>query len=258
MSWSSERKGWYAISAIGIFVVIAAIPAYIILSRPPSCSDGKQNGDERAVDCGGSCALLCVGDTRKPIVHWARSFHVSSGLYDAVAYIENQNPDGVAREAIYRFKLYDEDNVLIAERLGKTFMNSGETFAIFLGGIRTGEREPKRVFFEFEPDIRFVHEVKTESKIVALSPVLENPEERPRLTATLKNRTPLSMHDVEVVAILYVGENAVAASATNVEEIKGNGVVQTVFTWPAPISGQVTRIEIIPRARPIVGTENGK
>ena len=249
MGWASHRRVLYAVGAGIALLIILSVPIYKIAAVPPSCTDGKQNGDEQGVDCGGACALICPALARKPIVHWARMFKVSDGVYDAAAYVENPNTDARTREAIYRFKAYDSDNILILERLGKTRMEAGEVFAIFLGGIKTGEREPRRIFFEFEPDMAFERAERREAPLVAVSTLLQNTYENPRLSSKLKNRTALIVRGIDVVAILYAGENAVTASATHIDEIKGNGEEEAVFTWPRPIEGTITRIEIIPRPR---------
>ncbi len=249
MNWAAHKRVLYAVGAFFVLALLFSIPIYRFVTIPPSCTDGKQNGDERGVDCGGACALLCKDDVRKPIVHWSRVFPVSPGIYDAVAYVENQDTSARAEEAIYRFKVYDAENVLILEKIGKTRMEAGEAFAIFLGGIKTGTSEPKRVFFEFEPDIIFSRATRKEASIVALSPVLTSPDASPRLTVDLKNRTALTVRDIDVIALIYGGENAIAASATYVDEIKGNNTGQVLFTWPHPIVDVITRIEIIPRPR---------
>lgn len=249
MQWASQRKFYYAIGAILFVLLVLSVPLYRFLAVPPSCSDGKQNGDERGVDCGGACERMCKSDVRKPTVHWARMFKVADGMYDALAYVENSNVDARTDEAIYRFKVYDADNILILEKIGKTRMEAGEAFAVFLGGVKTGEREPKRVFFEFEPDTVFVRADKTEPPLFATSPLLENPDQNPRLSAKIKNRSALTVSDIDIVAILYAGENAITASATHIDEIKGNGEERVVFTWPHIITETVTRILIIPRPR---------
>lgn len=248
MSWASHRKLLYAIGGIVVLLLIIAVPIYKTLTIPPSCTDGKQNGDEHGTDCGGSCALVCTEDARAPIVRWARMFSVGDGFYDAIAYIENPNIDARAAEAIYRFKVYDADNVLILERLNKTRLEAGEVFPIFMGGIKVGERQPRRVFFEFEP-VTFLKSARVDQPLVPVSPLLENPDVAPRLTAILKNRTAFLVSDIDVVAILYTGENAVTGSATRVDQIPANGQETVVFTWSRPITDTITRIEIVPRPR---------
>lgn len=249
MNWASHKRILYAIGACFVLLLIFSVPLYKIITVPPSCTDRKQNGDERGIDCGGSCALLCKADVQKPIVHWARVFPVSSGVYDAVAYVENQNIRARTDEALYRFKVYDSENILILEKVGKTRIEAGEALAVFLGGIKTGTREPRRVFFEFEPDITFTQGSRQEASIIAVSPILSNPDLIPRLTTTLKNQTALPVRDIDIIAILYAGENAIAASATHIDEIKGNSEEEALFTWPHPIPDIITRIEIIPRPR---------
>ena len=128
----------YAIGAFFTLLIIFSVPLYKTITAPPLCTDGKQNGDERGIDCGGACALFCARDAQKPIVHWARAFKVSNGIYDTVAYVENPNKEAGVKNALYTFKTYDAENILITETIGKTFLLPGEAFPIFSPAVRTG------------------------------------------------------------------------------------------------------------------------
>ena len=55
----------------GVVVVLAGIIFSIFWSvfyRAPTCNDRVQNGDEKGIDCGGSCKNLCTSDALTPVV----------------------------------------------------------------------------------------------------------------------------------------------------------------------------------------------
>src|ERR1700733_13324903 len=106
-SWSAKRKFFFGGIFVLIVVLIALGVSYQFFYRPPSCTDGKQDGDETGVDCGGSCVLQCASDSLTPVVLWAKIFPVSGNLYTAVAYIENPNINSSNPEANYQFQIYD-------------------------------------------------------------------------------------------------------------------------------------------------------
>ena len=249
MNWASHRRVIYAVGALFAILLLFSVPLYKIITAPPLCTDEKQNGDERGVDCGGACALFCARDAREPIVHWARAFKVSDGIYDMVAYVENPNKEAGVENALYAFKTYDAENILIAETIGKTFLLPGETFPVFLPAVRTGERVPHYTLFGFTEELRFERETREASRVVSLSPVLGSVDTKPRLTAVVRNKTALPVSDIDVIAIIYAGDNAVGASATYIDRIKEHGEENAVFTWPEPFLQQITKIEIIPRLR---------
>jgi len=251
MSWASQRQFAYGAVVIMAIIVALAIPIYLYLNKTPTCTDGKQNGIEEGVDCGGSCDKLCSFQVNTPIIHWSRSFKIVDGVYDVVAFIENPNFKAGIERVIYKFKLYDENNVLVAEKLGKTFIGPNEQFAVFESNIRTGERVPKRTFFEFESDIQWLRSEISDTdtpNIFARDKNISDLETRPRLKALLVNDAFFEVQNIEVTAILYdINNNAIAVSSTIVDSIPKNSKRNVTFTWNEPFTAFPTKIEILPR-----------
>jgi len=250
MSWASRRKSIYTGVLALVVLLFLSIPLYSYLSRTPTCIDGKQNGDELGVDCGGSCEALCQSQAREMIVHWSRAFKSGDGMVDALAYVENPNILAGTENVIYRFKLYDENNILITEKFGKTFVLPSEQIAIFEPALRTGERVYKYAFFEFAPDIQWVR-VKEGTKASELAISEQNItglEMKPKLTAVISNNSITPVYNVEIVAIIYdIDDNAIAVSATLVDEITKYGGKTISFSWRKPFESIPARIDIIPR-----------
>src|SRR3989344_3674037 len=105
MSWASRRKSFLIIFIfLGLFIVVASI---IFYSQPaPSCSDKKQNQDEKGIDCGGSCKAICQELTIPLKVEWVRPFQIASGVASVAAYVTNPNAKLGAPNVPYIFRLY--------------------------------------------------------------------------------------------------------------------------------------------------------
>lgn len=240
-TWSARRKATYLSIFFGIIFLLIIVPAFFIFYRQPTCYDGKMNGDEKGVDCGGSCQLLCSADSVEPGIVWSRAFKVKDGVYSAVAYVENRNISSEA-EAAYVFRFYDNNNALITTREGKTFIPKNRTLAVFESDIQTAERMPYRVSFEFVGDIVWKRSFAQEAQINVTNTSITGEDTRPRIDATIQNQSLETIPSVEAVAIVYDSdENAIAASRTFVENLTKDQAVPVTFTWPIPFQ---TREEI--------------
>lgn len=248
MSWASRRRSTY----LGIvFIVIIAVFAglfFLFFNKPPTCADGKQNGEELGIDCGGSCEKVCEVQITDLAILWSRSFRVSDGVYNSVAYVENPNPNARVAEISYTFKLFDDNNILVAERKGKTFISPSGITPIFEGNISTGQRVPIRTFSEFSEIPKWSQTADEDSPISVGEIVLSREDSSPRIDAVLSNSSIRDTSDIEVVAVVFDATgNAIAVSSTFIDRLSGRSSQDIVFTWPNKFDFSVSRIEIIPR-----------
>ncbi|RJQ31319.1 hypothetical protein C4572_02725 [Candidatus Parcubacteria bacterium] len=230
ISWSAKRQLTYLMFVIVIF--LAATFFFWSRFTAPTCSDGKQNQQEKGTDCGGPCSKECLGDVRDPVVIWSKPLKVRGNKYDAVALVENRNLFLSAKSASYQFKFYDERNILIASREGKTFINPGQKFAVFEAGIDAGTRIPAKAFLEFEKGVKWeIYKGEKQSLVVTRKEYQDEPS--PSLTGLAENKALVTANGVNAVAIIYDAEgNAIAASATKAGDIKGGQAAEIFFTWP--------------------------
>ena len=109
-------------SILFIFIALVALATYLTVHENPSCSDGILNQGEVAADCGGPCPP-CEFQTIKPLKNdWAKFFLIENKVYDAIALVENENPNYGLGEISYTFSFYDAANRLVGKREGKTFV----------------------------------------------------------------------------------------------------------------------------------------
>ncbi len=232
------------------FIVVGSLAAYPFLNKAPTCNDGKQNGNETGIDCGGGCVLACVEQTDPVSILWSRTFEVVKGRFNAVAYLENHNPSKAVNKINYKFRFADANNLYIGKREGTTFIPPAGNFAIFEPAIDLGHAIPVYTTFEFteEPVWLQVDEQKINQLKIAVSDiVLENPDTTPKLLATISNKSLFDIPQVNVVAIMYdESGNAVSVSQTYLEKLAGEESRLVTFTWPEPIAGNIVSKEIIP------------
>jgi len=250
-SWANRRKGLIvsALSVISFLIVVGF--GVLIFYNPPLCSDGKQNGSELGVDCGGECQKLCPFQASDVSVLWARSVEVNPGQWNAVAYINNPNQEAGIRSIDYTFKAFDSNNILIAERKGSTFIASGITNAIVEPSIVTGNRIPARTFFEFTEPQEFSLLPNAARAIILGTRELTNEKVAPKLTVVVSNTSLQEIKNIEATAVIFDHEkNAMAASRTELKSLKGSASESIVFTWPRPFPDATSTIDIVLRVRP--------
>lgn len=255
MDWATRKKlGCFSIIG-GIIVLIVGYVVYVnFLKIEPTCFDAKQNQDERGVDCGGVCALVCPMDTKTIVPLWSRVFEITPGVYSAVSYLENQNTTAGVEKINYELRTYDANNILTSEPItGSTFIAPNERTAVFESPIITGNRIPRTAFFSFtsvpswqKTDPRF-----QVPQLISRAIVLTEESTSPKLSAEIVNPTIYDYQSIPVVVIIYDDQGiAMHASQTFVDKLDQQSSVPVYFTWPNPFPKPVGRIEIIPRIDP--------
>ena len=252
MSWAARRQTMYATGVFLFFAVLLGGPlAYWYFTIPPTCTDGIQNQGETKIDRGGPCPLLDDDALTSTGLLWTRSFRVRDGLYSSVAYIQNPNPDAGIRSVRYVFKLYDERNVLVTERVGRTYIMPGSVTAVFEGGIDTGSRVVAHTYFEFLQSPQWERLEDTSQVLSVQNSAISDTNTMPRLTATVENTSVKELRDIKLVAIISdPAGNAFTASQTAIPVLGAGEKEEVVFTWPAPFSVTVGRIVVLPLSPP--------
>lgn len=248
MSWASRRKGLYIGTASLIFLIIAGGVGYLIFSKQPTCGDQIQNGTETGIDCGGSCSRICKEDVHVPVVLWNRSFEVAPGIYTAAAYIQNNNAGAYVPHAPYVFKLFNSENVLIAERQGVASISLGDKTIIVESNIATGNRIPARTFFEFK-DETLVWEKGTLPQIELSAP--ESDFANRRVSVVVRNNSAKEVRDLPVsVVLLDSSGTALAASESIIARLIRGSAETVTFTWPLNFPVQPSLAEVRARITP--------
>lgn len=265
MNWAQRRQLAYIATVIILFLSVAGVYIYKLNNIPPTCFDGKKNGEEIGVDCGAQsvCKKYCAEELNQPIIRWVRTFPATKDSTDnivhAIAYIEHGNPKAAAYTASYTFRLYDAFNTLITERKGTTFIGPMGKSAIVETLIPIGGTDPKTVRTTFSFDPLHWQKISSDFSLVVINTdrtFLERTETGTRLTATVQNQSRYSFRNMEIVAVLYdANNNAIAVSKAILPSLEGLENKNVAFTWGYQMPTQVMRIEVLPRFNPFTSKE---
>ncbi len=246
--WSTKRRFIYGGSVLVVLLGVILLLAWNFLYKAPTCFDGRMNGDEMGVDCGGSCENLCSNNTLAPTVIWARVFNISGDVYSATALIENPNINSSSAKANYEFRLFDENNRPILVESGSTSIPKNKRFAVFETGIVVRNVVPRYAEFRFTGFSPWQRDETTEPEIDIRYSTVENSSSSPRLLGTVTNRSIADIKEVElVVLIIDSDENVIGTSRTYVTDLFRGQTQDFVFTWQKPFPRPVSVINIIHR-----------
>ncbi len=242
--WAFWRRLEYLVGFAVLVSLIGVGFYYLYIYKEPTCFDALANGNERGVDCGGSCTRICSVDVIQPRELWVRSFKIQDGQYNAVAYIENRNLNSGVPALTYTIGLYDKDG-LITERTGTTVLPPGSVYPIFEGRINTGTRIPTLTTIKLSDDTLWLPAEAGREQFKIERRELKNADTKPVLVASLTNTALDEAKNVEIVATIFdVKGNALTSSRTVVDYFGGRTTRDVVFTWPLPIAKTVRSCEV--------------
>lgn len=245
---------WRIKKKLSVFLIVAGVAAipiflYIYKSLPnPNCSDNKQNQSEEDVDCGGPCEQ-CVVAPKDIITLWTRVFELKSGVYEVASLIQNSNLFYGLQSVKYSFKLYDNQNVLVAVKEGETFIGPQDKFVIFATDIKTGTKKPQKADVEiiYVSKWRYIGQ-KMLPLVVSQKKFSNNPFAS--LEAKLVNSSLGAVQNIEAAAVLYDKDgNVSAASLSKIDLIEGQSSRNVVFTWPRSFTTEPVSSEIFTRTK---------
>lgn len=234
MEWAQRRKIIYAIGFSAAVILLAAYPAYLLISKPPTCFDKKQNSTETGVDCGGECALMCAFEVKTPRVVWAKAFPLGGSYYDIGAYVENVNTNAGVKNMRYTIRVFDISNQILAEKKGETEIAPSSATLLFETNISLLS-DPTRVEVVFDPEdlAKWTKASMSSSVVLTKNQSLINTDAKPRFDAVLVNTDPINnITNLTLGAVIYDAlRNPVAISKTYVDFIPKGGEQNIFFTW---------------------------
>lgn len=253
--WSIRRKRIILAIIVSALIILVGIPSFLIFYRAPTCFDGKLNGSETGVDCGGSCQLLCSAESL-PIISRGdpQVLRVSPGRFSVVALLENPNADGEILSAEYTIKIYGPSQTTpLATIDGEIFIPKGSVFAIFEGPINiSGEVVPTRAVLEWkEESFSWQKNEVPLPNIRVVGHELSGEDGAPRINALIENTTLDNINNIDIVALVSDETgNIFGAARTFLESIPPRGTSPAVFTWSEPFEKSVVDVNILIRVLP--------
>lgn len=249
LSWRTKTQLKYLFLVILIILFFIGILGFVVYKKflKPTCFDKKQNQNEAGIDCGGECGP-CAINLKEPIIIWSRFFKESGSenKYDLAALIDNPNEEWGSKEIKYGFKIFDENNILIEERKGTTFLNPKERFIIFENSVDAKNANPKKAVIEIKPIKNWKYTKEKKPEFIITKKNFDH--ESSILEAEFKNSSINSLKNIYVSAVLTDRDgNAFAISMSKTSYMKAGETAESIFTWQQIFENEPTQIEILPR-----------
>jgi len=245
--WELKRKIIYTLATLVTLAAVAVFFLRGVLFPEPTCFDGKKNGFEVNVDCGGVCNLMCAEEV-KPL--WAKAVYASRGLYDLVALINNDNINNSSKEIGYRFTLYDSNGSVQNIYVGSTTSPLDGKFPIIIQNIPL-EKVPTNVVVELSDGLHYKVLESPTSPTVRILDKRYQTGSVPSVQAIVANTKRLEINNLPVRALLYdANDNVYAVGQTIIPRLEKEGTENIIFTWREPLSVVPTRINIYPIFNP--------
>jgi hypothetical protein len=246
--WAIKRRNRIFFLIFLFLCFFGTLFYFVFFSSPPSCFDGIENQDERGVDCGGVCLLVCEKDVLPVRLLWVRAFPIEKGWWSVFAYLENPN-QGMSAVLPYTIRLYDRGNFSIAEKTDSIKIYDEVIIPVYWGRVFLEEERPVlRATFDIGEDIEWKKIEREGYKVRTSGQSVGEKNGKGEVRAFLHNDENVPLKRVSVSAILYTRDNnAVTVSETIVRDVPPRGNVPIVFVWQKPFEEEVSRIELIPR-----------
>jgi len=124
---------------------------FLFFYTAPTCTDGKKNGKEAGVDCGGMCTQVCEEKiTGKAfVIEELAIMPGGTGRYDVLGRIQNPNSTEGASSFRYVIELKDSTGKVIATREGKSYILPQERKSLIEVGIAS-ELAPQEATLRIE------------------------------------------------------------------------------------------------------------
>lgn len=246
MDWSTRRKFIYILAVI---VTVSAVTVYSlrnVLFPTPTCFDGKKNGYEIGVDCGGICSLKCSSEVNPINVVWSQALETSPNVYDFVALISNKNIDNTSYQLGYTFIAYDENGNEIATVIGATLVPVNTDFPIIKQNIPL-DKKPKEVIVKLSDGSHFVVAEKPTSPTISTVNTKYEAGDTPRIYSTVVNNKLLAIYNLPIRVVVYdINNNAFAAGETIIDYLDKEDTRDISFTWHKSFVKVPSKIIIYP------------
>lgn len=216
----------------------------------PTCFDGKENQNERGIDCGGVCINACfVMPVGKSLETRDIAFVLGGeSQYDIVATIKNPNESLRANEFRYTFELKDRSGQVLATRAGKsTLFSRGERKLIELNLEATGTPvvatlSVTDVTWEYSQDFQEQPKVSIYQK--RYTEVVSG-FGFGKAYGLLSNESPYDFRAITIYVTLYDSTGRILAlNKTRQDTIKAGESRDFELVWPTPFKGTVDRVDM--------------
>lgn len=225
----------YGIFYLAVLAGIGYLVFLIFVKAPASCFDNKQNQNELGVDCGGPCAKICLPATIRAITisGEAQLFSTPDGLWSALFWPQNPNPDYALKDFKYSINIYDGSGAVIKTLNGNSYLYAGEIKYIDVPAFSLGDSLPTRAEFQITEPVWIKAENFEKPNLVVQSPSARLSGKNVEYKGRVVNRDTSPFSVIKIVAIFNDAMGSrVGVSETEISNIGPGNSGEFTILYP--------------------------
>jgi hypothetical protein len=245
-----KKKKQKIMAVYGAVFLVLVVLIVLWFTPDPTCNDGKKNGVETGVDCGGLCRPCEEEKSPREVAVQKTAFVVSGeGVYDLVVWINNPNEIYGARSIRGSFLLFGSGRKALGEIPTESFLLPRETkYIVSQGAIPIGGEPVESI--EWKPaDTDWVD--MEEITGIRMSVVDRKYEELTSgsgfsaVSGLLKNESTYDWNDVVISILLFDSSgNLLATHGTSRQTFRSEEKWDFRLIFPMRFPGEVTGVDM--------------
>jgi len=247
------------IAGIPIGIIVLIILIFLVINRPKAnCFDGKQNGDETGIDCGGSCVVCAVKNAKNlEIITQPIALDVGSDFIAISAKVRNSNT-GYGVKFNYQINFLDSFGQIKNTVKDKSFIYPSSTKFLVIPKLEMKKTDFFRMELIFdENSFEWFASSKTSKDLFSVYDIqaqfledAKNPGYM-KVTGKINNKMSNNFPSIDLTILVYskTGE-LLNAAETELNNLLGNSTQQFEYTWMTSFPNiqqvNLNKIEIYP------------
>jgi hypothetical protein len=257
------QRSWkkMIIMSIPIGIIVLVIALIVVFNLPnATCTDGKQNGNETGIDCGGSCVVCAVKNAKNlEVIIQPTALEVGTNFIAIAAKIRNSNT-GYGVKFNYQINFLDSFGQIKNTIKDKSFIYPSSAKFLIIPKLEMKKTDFARMEFIFDQNsFEWFASNKTSKDLFSVYDVqaqfledAKNPGYM-KVTGKINNKMSNSFPLIDLTILVYskTGE-LLNAVETELNNLLGNSTQQLEYTWmtsfPNIQQSNLNKIEIYPDA----------
>jgi len=242
------KRSLIVLGYLGLFAVVG-LAFYFWLTPKATCSDGKQNQNEKEIDCGGSCAPCKINYAEKELIVGEKAF-VSGGnnTYDVVVKVSNPNDAVGATSFHYVLNLKDATEKVIATSEGDDYILPADSKYVVQIGLSTLDNTiPTQAEFMIS-DATWSQLGKAEKPQISVYDRKFGPDfggVSSKAEGLIRNESAFDFKKIKLVVILRSENGEVlGVSSTEKDNVRAGMESGFTLTWPYTFPAIVRNMEV--------------
>jgi len=245
------KKNVIAFLYIFFLTLFSTAVYFLFLKAPETCFDGKQNQNERGIDCGGVCSLACKENIQGDALQIREQEFIKgqNNTYDALAKVFNPNGEIGAVSFSYTISLLDVTGAVLDSRTNTAQILPLENKYLLVFNLET-QGTPAKVSLQIDDIVweRFsgyqekpaVNIYRENYREVSSSAVFSE------ATGLVSNESSFDFKSLTVQVILRdASGKPIAINANEMRTMYARENRDFRLTWPTAFPGTVTNAEMV-------------